>query len=101
MYVCMYVHTKYDNVFCSNNQDSGQQCCYDKNGNLLTGQPSGGTVDRFAPNTFTGKLRHLRHDVLPYIYCCKGEFKDYTCVKYYEKRPSDNGSRFNLQPPGM
>ena len=84
----------------SDNQGSGQQCCYDDNGNLVTGQPGGGTVDRYAPNTFTGRLKHLRHDILPYIYCCRGDFKDYTCDRYHKKRPSDDGSKFSLQPPG-
>ena len=66
----------------------------------MTGPPGGGTVDRYATNTYMGKLKHFLHDVLPYIYCCKGQFGKYMCDKYYERRPSDNGSRFNLQPPG-
>ena len=82
------------------NQGSGQQCCYDNNGNLATGQPGGGTVDSYAPNNLTGSLNHLRNDILPYVYCCKGELKEYTCDMYYKKRPSDDGSRFILQPPG-
>ena len=57
-------------------------------------------MDRYAPNTFTGRLKHIRDDVLPYVYCCKGEFKEYTCDMYYKRRPSDDGSRFSLQPPG-
>ena len=66
----------------------------------MVGQPGGGTVDRYAPNTFMGRLKHLHHDVLPYVYCCRGDFKEYTCNMYYKKRPSDDGSHFSLQPPG-
>lgn len=84
----------------SDNEGSGQQCCYDNKGYLVVGQPGGGTVDRYAPNTFTRRLKHLRHDVLPYIFCCHGDFKEYTCDKYYKERPSNDGSQFNLQPPG-
>jgi len=85
-------------VSLSDNQGSGQQCCYDKDGQLLVGPPGGGTVDLYAPTDWTGFLKHLNHDVRPFFYCCRGEFSN--CDSYYKKRPSDDGSRYNLQPPG-
>ena len=64
----------------------------------MVGPPGGGTVDLFAPRGISGFLRHQYHDVRPFFYCCKGEFAN--CEAYYEKRPSDDGSRYQLQPPG-
>ena len=86
------------NCSSSDNQGSGQQCCYNKVGDLIIGPPGGGTVDLYAPTGFFGKLNHFHHDVRPFFYCCKGEFSN--CDAYYRKRPSDDGSRYNLQPPG-
>ena len=67
----------------------------------MVGPPGGGTVDLYAPTGFfnlIGKWRHFYHDVRPFYYCCKGEFSD--CREYYKHRPSDDGSRYVLQPPG-
>ena len=75
---------------------SGQQCCYSEDGTLLVGPESGGTVDLYAPDQHFWK--HQFHDVLPFIFCCKGLFSD--CSAYYEKRPSDNGDGYDLIPPG-
>ena len=84
--------------FLRENEGSGQQCCYDENEDLVVGPPGGGTVDLYAPNNFWGRIKHFTHDVLPFFYCCKGEFSN--CNAYYQKRPSDDGSRYVLQPPG-
>ena len=68
---------------------------------LVVGPPGGGTVDLYAPSGFLnlyGKWLHFYHDVRPFYYCCKGEFSD--CREYYKHRPSDDGSRYVLQPPG-
>ena len=94
MYValCMYVY-----IYDSENGGSGQQCCYSENGMLIVGPEAGGTVDRYAPEQHFWK--HQLYDVLPYIFCCKGLFSD--CSAYYNKRPSDNGNGYNLNPPGM
>ena len=81
----------------SDNEGSGQQCCYSEDGTLLVGPESGGTVDRYSPDENFWK--HQFYDVLPYIFCCKGLFSD--CSAYYDKRPSDNGDRYDLEPPGM
>ena len=82
----------------SDNEGSGQQCCYDDGGELVVGPPGGGTVDLYAPTSWTSTLSHFTHDVLPFIYCCKGAFSN--CDLYYQKRPSDNGKRYILKPPG-
>ena len=75
---------------------AGNQCCYGRNGRLLVGPPGGGTVDRVSPEI--SELDHFVHDVLPYLWCCKGLFSN--CDKYYEHRPSDDGSCFDPPPPG-
>ena len=78
-------------------QGSGNQCCYKKDGTLNVGPPGGGTVDRYSPEVAFWK--HQLHDVVPFLLCCKGLFSN--CEEYYKHRPSDNGSRFMPDPPGM
>lgn len=74
---------------------SGQQCCYHRNGLLITGPPGGGTVDRVSPDVSV--FGHFVQDVLPYLLCCKaGVFSD--CGEYYDKRPSDSGVDFSPPP---
>ena len=82
---------------------SGQQCCYRRDGSLLTGPSSGGSVDLTAPNGFENSVRHFYDDVIPAIFCCKGRESEssVTCgAIYYSNRPSDDGSRYNPPPPG-
>lgn len=79
---------------------SGQQCCYGQDDNLIVGPGSGGSVDLFAPNGIINKARHFYEDVRPFIYCCKGHRASSTCQMYYDKRPSDDGTRYNPPPPG-
>ena len=61
-------------------------------------------MDLYAPgqgvlSIFTQRFwKHQYHDVLPYIYCCKGQFSD--CKAYYDRRPSDDGSNYDCSPPG-
>ncbi len=76
---------------------SGQQCCYLDNGILATNSPSGGTVDLVSPEIDTRE--HIVMDVIPAITCCLVPFSN--CDTYYDKRPSDNGNRYNPPPPGM
>ena len=67
---------------------AGQQCCYDGN-SLMVGPPGGGSLDVVSPEkSFWG---HIGGDVLPWYACCK--FTE-ECGKYYERRPSDDGSRY-------
>ena len=82
--------------------ESGQQCCYGSDGNLIIGPRSGGTVDRVAPtgNFGINVIRHFFEDVLPAFYCCQGRFKDETCSFYYEKRPSGKGDSCEPPRPG-
>lgn len=66
-----------------NNRD--QQCCYTADARLLVGPPGGGTLDMSAG------FSHVFVDVLPYLLCCR--YSNH-CDLYYQKRPSDNGSRW-------
>ena len=73
---------------------AGQQCCYDGN-SLIVGPPGGGSLDVVSPEkSFWG---HVGRDVLPWYACCK--FTE-NCGKYYERRPSDDGSRYVPPPIG-
>ena len=81
-----------------------KQCCYNKQGDLLEGPPGGSRVivspvtDVY---TATGSdwSQYYKNDILPYIYCCKGEFPD--CDAFFEKRPSIDSNMFVPQrPPG-
>ena len=67
------------------------------------GPSSGGSIDKVSP---TGKgfdylpsfLRHIEEDVLPFLFCCKGAKK--LCQIYYDRRPSDDGTRYRPPIPG-
>ena len=50
------------------------------------------------PNILDTIINHELDDVLPYIYCCKGNIN--ICNKYYDKRPSDTGRNYEVTPPG-
>lgn len=75
---------------------AGNQCCYNESGRLVVGPPGGGTLDLFSPSE--NQVGHIIVDVIPYLWCCTGPFKN--CDNYYRQRPSDSGSRFQRQPPG-
>ena len=92
---CFNCYKEY--LYTSENDGSGQQCCYSDNGRLIVGPEAGGTVDLYSPVEHFWE--HQLHDVLPYIFCCKGLFSD--CSAYYDRRPSDNGDGYVLIPPGM
>jgi len=97
--VTQYLH---DSLFISWNcrsqtGGSGQQCCYDRSGSLITGPPGGGTVDLVSPDI--SFVRHFIHDVIPFLLCCKaGTFSD--CSEYYQHRPSDTSALFAPPIPG-
>lgn len=44
--------------------------------------------------------RHLSDDVVPYIYCCKGQPGLTDCQEYYEWRPSGEEIEYVLPIPG-
>ena len=76
---------------------SGQQCCYDDRGGLITGPPGGGTVDLVSPDV--SFVKHFVQDVIPSLLCCKaGIFSN--CDEYFEHRPSENGVQFDPPIPG-
>ena len=81
-------------MFSFSASDAGQQCCYNGD-SLVVGPPGGGTVDVVSPEK--SYLDHFRRDVLPWFYCCK---LSKNCGKYYERRPSDDGSRYVSPPTG-
>ena len=84
-------------VQSSQNQGSGQQCCYNNSGAIVTGPPGGGTVDLVAPVDDDSREQHFNEDVLPFLYCCKFTSN---CREYYKHRPSDNCSRYRPPVPG-
>ena len=77
----------------------GNQCCYDRQGDIIVGPPGGSTVDKVAPRSIRNKINHFFEDVLPFMWCCKGEFSNCRDT-YYRFRPSDDGSRYMPPPPG-
>ncbi|XP_064398468.1 sushi domain-containing protein 2-like isoform X2 [Halichondria panicea] len=83
--------------FTPNFDGVGQQCCYGPIGNLMKGETSGGSVDTMSPKF--NYNRHLSDDVLPYIYCCKGETGSTKCNEYYKWRPSGQEIQYRLPLP--
>ena len=82
----------------ANSKGSGQQCCYRENGNLVKGEPSGGSVDIMSPNVDYN--RHLSDDIVPYLYCCKTAAGTSKCNEYYQWRPSGEERGYVLPIPG-
>ena len=69
---------------------AGQQCCYTGD-QLLIGPPGGGTPDKCHSSRV---FCHFYEDVLPWVLCCKNNDL-VNCIKYYDKRPSDDGHLYN------
>ena len=89
----------------SSNKGSANRCCYDSDGSLIVGPLSGGTVSKVAPagavrgsEYWISLLMHQEEDILPFIWCCKGERAQ--CHLYYDNRPSDNGSSYETSAVG-
>jgi hypothetical protein len=74
--------------------EPGQECCYDDDGNLLVGSPDGGSANLYAPVDFDSYHKYIQNDVIPNVFCCPR-----TCVGYYDRRPSDDGSNYQPPPP--
>lgn len=72
----------------SESNGSGQQCCYDKSGALITGGAGAGTPDYWAPEGPISIPGHFNNDVLPAIVCQKSGCFD----RYLEARPPNNGN---------
>ena len=75
----------------------GQQCCYGSSGDIIVGPPGGGTADLVAPTNWKTTIAHILVDVVPFVLCCTGLFKN--CNRYYNKRPSDDCSDWPRRPP--
>jgi hypothetical protein len=61
----------------------------------MVGPVGGGSMDIVSPET--DLIVHLLLDVLPWYACCRSTEN---CGKYYERRPSDDGSRYEPPPIG-
>ena len=72
-----------------------QECCYNRQGNLLVGGPFGGSANAQPSSAWEN---HFVFDLSPFISCCVMNAR-YT--EYYEKRPSDNCSRYEPFNAGM
>ena len=80
------------------NEGKGQQCCYNEEGNLIVGPPNGGSLDRVHIEAEIPGLSHFFHDLVPYWDCCITA--PHNCAKYFEKRPSNDGSSYEPPRPG-
>ena len=85
-------------MFITSATGAGQQCCYNNFGNLMMGKPDAGSLDRVHPNAGVPVISHFFHDIVPYQDCCE---LTKNCDKYFEKRPSDDGSQYQAPRPGM
>lgn len=93
------MHYEFFEILYSESGDSGQQCCYNRNnGGLKTGPPGGGSVQRYSPRK--DPVKYAVFDFLPRKLCCTGNFLFDNCDAFYDKRPSDNGSRYLALLPG-
>lgn len=77
----------------------GQQCCYETDGGLVKGEPSGGSADIMSP--ITDYNRHLSDDIVPYLYCCHSEPGRSRCNEYFQWRPSGEETGYLLPIPGI
>eukprot|EP00039_Didymoeca_costata_P001063 m.49337 g.49337 ORF g.49337 m.49337 type:complete len:1181 (+) comp10612_c0_seq1:164-3706(+) len=78
-------------------QTATQQCCYGQQGTLLVGAPSGGTAQQTPTWRWWGTpiVTRVYNDIIPWGVCCSvGGFNEERCNKYYDIRPSDDGSRW-------
>ena len=73
---------------------AGKQCCFSADNRLLVGPTGGGSMDAGHPDF---PLNHFIKDNVPFFMCCK--FSN-NCNLYYEKRPSDDGSRWTAPRVG-
>ncbi len=85
-------------LYRPNSDGVGQQCCYRPGGSLLRGEPSGGSIDTMSPKIDYN--RHLSDDIIPFIYCCKGQNELTNCNEYYQWRPSGQEAQYRLPVPG-
>ena len=63
----------------------------------MVGPLNGGSLDRFHIEAGVPVFSHFFHDLVPYLDCC---LLSDNCGKYFEKRPSDDGSKYEPPRPG-
>lgn len=63
----------------------------------MVGPQNGGSLDRVHIEAGVPVLFHFFHDLVPYLDCC---LLSDNCAKYYEKRPSNDGSKYEPPRPG-
>ena len=83
-------------MVCNGILNPSQECCYDEYGNLIVDAPFGGSADAQSSH-FSWELHYL-FDISTYLVCCVGSKSE--CMEYYNKRPSDNRSKFRLGAAG-
>ena len=64
----------------------------------MVGPQNGGSLDRVHIESGVPVLSHFFHDLVPYLDCC---LLSENCAKYFEKRPSDDGSKYEPPRPGI
>ena len=64
----------------------------------MVGPLNGGSLDRFHIEAGVPVFSHFFHDLVPYLDCC---LLSDNCGKYFEKRPSDDGSKYEPPRPGI
>lgn len=64
----------------------------------MVGPQTGGSLHRFHIEAGVPVLSHFFHDLVPYLDCCVFSGN---CGKYFEKRPSDDGSNYEPPRPGI
>ena len=80
-------------------RSEGHQCCYNNNGDLVTGQPGGGNADKTSP--LVNFNQHILDDLLPYVFCCRTSLTMVLCDRYEDLRPSvlANAEPYELPVP--
>jgi len=73
----------------------GQQCCYRRDGSLITSIPGAGTADREI-GSITNARKHRVADVRPANWCCERNINPKFCCLYYLKRPANTGEGYKL-----
>ena len=63
----------------------------------MIGPLNGGSLDRFHIEAGVPVFSHFFQDLVPYLDCC---LLSDNCAKYFEKRPSDDGSNYEPPRPG-
>jgi len=89
-------------LYISSSAGTGQQACYDEEGNLKSFIEGGGTVQRshYRGHQASGTeffFSHWTDDVMPYVYCCKWSFNQ--CFRYADVRPTAGCE--NFAPPAF